>query len=110
MFFLDYGQIYELKLCALNEIGYGDNATELFSTPDGVPDSEPLNIHYTILKNQVIIKKVIFIYYKQKFSFLFYGSHHFGCIEMEILLITVLFLNQLMDETLDKLLRKMYFF
>lgn len=55
MFFLDYGQLYELKLCALNEIGYGENVTEQFLTPEGVPDSEPLNIHYTISKNQVKI-------------------------------------------------------
>lgn len=51
--FIDNGQEYEFQIAALNEIGLSENATEQLITPAGYPEGEPLNIRYTIAKNQV---------------------------------------------------------
>lgn len=56
--FLDNGQEYEIYLSAFNEIGSSDNATEHLITPADLPTSEPLNIRYTIFKDQVLFNLI----------------------------------------------------
>lgn len=47
------GRSYDIVLCAENVEGASENTTEKLVTPIGVPDAEPVDVHYELVDGKV---------------------------------------------------------